>query len=201
MVLLGVLSSSVLRAQVAIHTRVFRTAGSYPSIVSVAPNGPVLSKAGDGSVLTLLDGFTRRDIGVPEDIIYRLHESRSAQIWSATKDGLILYSDTGNAWTLFPLQEIRAFLSASSRQLRQVALLPAELNHVFVLLPDKLLDFDDCILETFTRPIGSDFGRGRFVCFFLRDIYRNVLEHSTNISVADLRIIETRFAVIIVDEA
>lgn len=134
-------------AQPAMHTRVFRTAGSYPSVVSVSPSGSVLCKSGDYPWLTQLDGFNRRDISIPpEEIIYRVHQSRSGQIWSVSNQGLLL-KHTDN-WILYTLPEIPAFLAVPSRHLRQIALLPAEVNHVLVLFPDKLLDFDATLHQT-----------------------------------------------------
>ncbi len=127
-------------AQPALHTRVFRTAGGYPLLVSVAPNGTVLTKSGDASALTLLDGYFRRDVLMPEEIIFRVHLSRSAQIWTVTNRGIYLYHNSG--WVFYDLPEIRAFLASPARHLRQVAILPAEVNRALVLLPDKLLDFD-----------------------------------------------------------
>ncbi len=162
-VLLSVPLRPSLHAQMALHTRVFRTAGSYPSVVSVGPTGSVLSKAGDGSVLTWLDGFIKRDIPIPEEIIYRLHESRSGQIWSATKDGLLMYSGTGAGWTPYALPEIRAFLSTPSRQLRQVALLPAEVNRVLILFPDKLIDFEVSSKRTHLLKQASSTPLGEFI--------------------------------------
>ncbi len=134
------------QGQSSTHTRIFRSAGAFPSGVSVAATGSVVAKSGDTSLLTLLDGFTRRDVSIPEEITYRVYESRSGQLWTVTSQGLLLFH-TGS-WTLYALPEIRAFLNIPTRNLRQITLLPAEVNHVLVLFPDKLLDFDALTRQT-----------------------------------------------------
>jgi signal transduction histidine kinase len=126
-------------AEPALHKRVFRSGGSYPSAVSVAPNGTVAAKSGD-NVLTVLDGFIPRYINIPEEITYRVRQNRSAQTWWMTSQGLYRFYQAD--WTHYPLPEVLSFLNTPPHHLRQISFLPAEANHVLVLFPDKLLDFD-----------------------------------------------------------
>lgn len=135
-------------AQRSAHVRVFRPAGSYPANITVAPSGAVLSRSGDSPNLLILDGYTRREVAMAVETPYRVHQSRSSQLWSVTRDGLQLQHR--NEWSLHPIPEIRNELANNPiRQLRQISILPAEVNHVFILLSDRLLDYDSG-----TREIG-----------------------------------------------
>ena len=76
-----------------------------------------------------------------EENNYRIYQSRSGQLWCLTQDGVLLYH--ANQWTVHPIPEIRnELLNNPIRQLRQITLLPAEVNHLLILLPEKLLDYD-----------------------------------------------------------
>jgi signal transduction histidine kinase/ligand-binding sensor domain-containing protein len=76
-------------------------------------------------------------IGAPA----RVHESRSAQLWCATSDGLL--EQTGTGWNRHPIPEIAAEFRASPiRAVRSIPLLPLDRNRILVLLPDQLLEYD-----------------------------------------------------------
>src|SRR5688500_10808628 len=123
------------------HVRIFRPSGSYPANITISPSGSVLSKSGDSPNLLILDGYTRRELPLLVETSHRVYQSRSAQLWSVTKDGLQLYH--ADQWTLHSIPEIRNELANNPiRQLRQITLLPAEVNHVLILLSDRLLDYD-----------------------------------------------------------
>src|SRR5688572_30429147 len=91
------------KAQSALHTRVFRTSGGYPSVVAVAPSGTVVAKIWDSSELTVLDGYGSKKVSMPNVITYRVQQSRSGQIWTVSNEGLWLHH--ANTWTLYTLPE------------------------------------------------------------------------------------------------
>jgi signal transduction histidine kinase len=127
-------------AQRSTHVRVFRASGTYPANLTVSASGSVLSRSADSPNILILDGYTRREVAPLVETPFRVYQSRSAQLWSVTRDGLQLYHQ--NEWTLHPITQIRNDLSVNPiRQLRQISLLPAEVNHVLILLSDKLLDY------------------------------------------------------------
>jgi signal transduction histidine kinase len=122
-------------------TRIFRPAGSYAANLSLSPGSTVVCKSGENSVATILDGYSQRDVRLPEESTYRVYMSRSGQLWTLAPNGLWLLSN--GSWTLHPIADIRFELqSYPLSQLHQISLLPAEVNHVLILLHDRLLDFD-----------------------------------------------------------
>lgn len=129
------------RGERTAHTRIFRPAGTYASHISVSPAGTVVARSGDSSVITLLDGYSRREIALPEESTFRAYQSRSGQIWTIAPTGVWLYHQ--GAWTMHPIAEIRnELLNNPIAQVRQISLLPAEVNHLLILLHDRLLDYD-----------------------------------------------------------
>ena len=137
----ALLASSALAAERTTHVRVFRPLGSYAANATVSPSGSVLSRSTDNPNVLILDGYSRRDVAVPFENTFRVYQSRSAQLWTLTRDGLQLFH--GDQWTFHPIEEIRnEFASNPLRQLRQISLLPAEVNHILILLSDRLLDYD-----------------------------------------------------------
>lgn len=146
--------------QRASHIRAYRAAGGYSAAVSVSPSGAVIARSGDTPQLTILDGFTRRDIPIPEEAHYRVHQSRSAQLWSVSQNGLLLYHQ--GQWTEHPLAEIRAALASQARPLRQISIVPAEVNRVLVLLPEQLLAYDATTHSARTLRLARETGLGQF---------------------------------------
>ncbi|HVK57428.1 MAG TPA: ATP-binding protein [Candidatus Kapabacteria bacterium] len=131
----------VLHAQRSTHVRPFRPSGSYPANITISPIGTIVSRSGENRNVLLLDGYTRTEIPMEVETSYRVYQSRSAQLWSVTRDGLQLYHQ--NEWTLHPISEIRSeFSNYPIRQLRQISLLPAEVGRVFILLSDRLLEYE-----------------------------------------------------------
>jgi signal transduction histidine kinase/ligand-binding sensor domain-containing protein len=138
---LALLEASVPGAERTTHVRVYRAAGSYPANVTVSPSGSVLSRSTDSPNVLILDGYSRREVTMPSESTFRVYQSRSAQLWTLTREGLQLFH--GDQWAFHPIEEIRTeFASNPLRQLRQISLLPAEVNHILILLSDRLLDYD-----------------------------------------------------------
>lgn len=129
------------RAEEGYVRRVFR-AGDNPAVaVMVNPRGPVLAREGDSPAILLMDGYAQRQLNAPESGDFRVYESRAGQLWSVYSDGLLL-QHLGE-WTRHLLPEIRYELQQQPfRQLRQISLVPAEVNHVLILLSDRLVEYD-----------------------------------------------------------
>ena len=128
-------------AERSTHIRVYRPAGSGPVNVTVSPSGAVLSRSAESLNLLIIDGYTRREVAMPaESAFFRVYQSRSSQLWAPTRDGLQLFH--GDQWSFHPITEIRnEFTNNPIRPLRQISLLPAEINHILILLSDRLLDY------------------------------------------------------------
>ena len=138
--LLGLADAS-FAAEAPAHTRIFRHDGGYAPGVTFSPLGNVLLRNAESQSVSIFDGFTRKGVAVPEENHFRVFQSRSGQLWSIASEGLLLHHN--GQWTLHPIPEIRAELQRSPiRQLRQIGLLPAEVNHALILLSDRLLEFD-----------------------------------------------------------
>ena len=129
------------------HLRVYRPSGTYPANITISPTGTVLSRSGDSPNLLILDGYSRREVPMRNETTFRVYQSRSAQLWTLTRDGLDLMH--GNEWSHHPIEAIRNEIATNPlRQLRQISLLPAEVNHVLILLSDRLLDYDASTRQT-----------------------------------------------------
>ncbi|MGV3772592.1 MAG: ATP-binding protein [Verrucomicrobiales bacterium] len=141
--------------------RLFRLPDSAAASVSISPRGKVLMKSGETGAIHWMDGFEKGQYPGLSPNSFRVYESRSGQLWSLYQDGLMLY-DRGS-WTAFPIPEIRNELRANPLwQLRQIALIPAELNRVFFLLPDKLYEFETGKQTVLLKSV-DDTGLERFV--------------------------------------
>jgi hypothetical protein len=93
---------------------------------------------------------------------YRVYQSRSSQLWSVTREGLQFFH--GEQWTLHPVAEIRTEMANNPiRQLRQISLLPAEVNRVLILLSDRLLEYDAGTRTTGLLRLASDTSLGEFL--------------------------------------
>src|SRR3954463_10785766 len=134
LILLG--SGGASRAQRTAHTRTFRTTGTYAANLSLSPSGIVLSKSGDISIVTLLDGYSHHEVTLPEESSFRVYQSRSGQIWTIGTNGVWLYHQ--GAWTSHPIPEIRIeLINYPFTQLHQISLLPAEVNHLLILVRER----------------------------------------------------------------
>ena len=160
--MLAVCFCSSVWAQRSTHVRVFRPSGTYPANITFSPTGSVLSRSGDSSELLILDGYSRREISMMVETSHRVYQSRSAQLWSVTKQGLQF--NHGDEWTLHPISEIQAEMASNPlRQLRQVTILPAEVNRVLILLADRLLDYNAGTRQTHVLKQARRTGLGEFL--------------------------------------
>ena len=73
-----------------------------------------------------------------EENRFPIWESRSGQVWSLHKSGLMEFKRDG--WTLYPVERIREEYQANPlRTSRPIPLVPAERDHVLLLLPRELV--------------------------------------------------------------
>ena len=148
-------------AQRHAHTRTFRIDGSYAAAVTISPQINIIVKSGDTPKITWLNGYERREIAAPEENQYRVYESRTGQLWSLYSDGVLLYYR--GQWAYHPIAEVRnEMLTNPMRQLRQISLVPAELNILLILLPDRLLEYDAATGRTTMLKEVAATGLGRF---------------------------------------
>src|SRR4051812_7192055 len=90
------------------HWRTF-PAGELPIVsVTLSPRGRVLACPNDSSTITILDGYTTRQLNLPDNVSrpVRVYESRSGQFWTTYSDGLLLFKS--GLWNRYPINEIRA---------------------------------------------------------------------------------------------
>ena len=124
------------------RTALWRTfpAGDLPIVsVTISPRGRVLACPNDSSSITILDGFTSRQLNLPENISrpVRVYESRSGQYWTTYSDGLLLFKS--GLWNRYPINEIRA---EPIKPFRSMPVAPAEVNRALFLLSGRLMEFD-----------------------------------------------------------
>ena len=117
--------------------------------VTVSPRGNVWLKHGELDEISWLDGYSVNKLPSPGGATYRIHESRSAQIWSLYASGLEEYQ--GGQWLKYAIPEIRAeFQTNVLRQVRQVPLVPGEREHILFLLPDRLMEYHSGLNRSLT---------------------------------------------------
>ena len=117
--------------------------------MTVSPRGNVWLKHGELDESSWLDGYSVNKLASPGGANYRIHESRSAQIWSLYGSGLEEYQ--GGQWIKYPIPEIRAeFQTNVLRQVRQVPLVPGEREHILFLLPDRLMEYHSGLNRSLT---------------------------------------------------
>src|SRR5688572_534479 len=112
------------------HWRNF-AAGEAPIIsVTLGPRGRVLACSGDGLAVTILDGYTNRQVSLPETVArpMRVYESRSGQLWSAYPEGLLLFQR--GQWIRHPIPEIRL---EPLKPFHPIPIVPAEINRALFL--------------------------------------------------------------------
>jgi signal transduction histidine kinase len=141
-VLIGWAQVVGLRAQEGSQWRIYRAddglAESFALSVTVSPRGSVWLRHPAARAISAFDGYQIRTVSVPEDANYPVHESRSGQLWSLYQGGLLEYRR--DQWIRFANEDIRAEHAASAfRLVRPIPLLPAERDHVLVLLPQRLV--------------------------------------------------------------
>jgi len=120
---------------------------SLVTAVTVSPRANVWLKHGELSEISWLDGYSVNNLPSPGGGSYRIHESRSAQLWSIYSAGLQEYQ--GGQWIRYPIPEIRAeFQTNVLRQVRQLPLVPGEREHLLFLLPDRLIEYHAGLNQT-----------------------------------------------------
>lgn len=155
-----------LLAQDGSNWRVYKAADglgeSLTKWVTVSPRGNVwASHSGQSDSVSKLDGYTIKPVRMIDDGGTPVYESRSGQLWSVNQEGLMLYSR--GVWTAHPVAEIRAEMSADLlRRVRSVPLIPAEVDHVFFLLPARLLDYEAVSGRVTVILAAGQTGLGRF---------------------------------------
>ncbi len=148
-------------AQKTVHWRVFKVGDGSAAAVSVGPKGNVWVKNADSPEINWLDGYAAHRIPAPNADNYRVYESRSGQLWSLYPEGLLLYEY--GEWARHPVNEIQGELRLNPlRQLRQISLLPAEVNHVFFLLSDRLMEYDAALKKARVLKLAGDTKLQRF---------------------------------------
>ncbi|HVY71500.1 MAG TPA: two-component regulator propeller domain-containing protein, partial [Verrucomicrobiae bacterium] len=145
-ILLMLAGGGMLRAQKGSNWRVYRAADgmrdAMATWVTASPRGNIwVSHGPQTETASKLDGYSVRTIPTPGAGNFPVFESRSGQLWSIYNEGLMLYSHSN--WTTFPVREIEAVISGDvARKVRSIPLVPAEVDHVFFLLPTGLMEFD-----------------------------------------------------------
>src|SRR5207244_11839451 len=129
----------------AANLRVFRSSDglkdSLATAISLSPRGTLWIKHGDANEISKFDGYSVHTMPSPGKNNFRVYESRSGQLWSLYKEGIVVYE--GSQWVEHPIPEIRAEIEADPlRQIRQISLVPAERDRVFFLISDKLMEYD-----------------------------------------------------------
>src|SRR5436190_7565054 len=123
--------------------RFFRISEGYAAAISISPRGTVWVRHGNVPLISWFDSYQRGQITAPETSTFRVYESSSGQLWTVCSDGLLRY-DRGQ-WTRHVIPEIRAELQVNPLQRqfnKQISLVPAEIDHVFALLSDRLIEYD-----------------------------------------------------------
>lgn len=134
------------RAQKASNWRTFKAVDklreSVVITVTVSSRGNIwVRHSSEVESISRLDGYSVKTLPSPGEGNYPVYESRSGQLWSLYTDGLVLYK--GGQWVACPLELIRAeFAKDPLRTIRFIPLLPAEVDRVFFLLPDRLMEYD-----------------------------------------------------------
>ena len=106
--------------------------------VTVSPRNHVWVRHPGAASVGWLDGYQARIIPGMEDNRFPVWESRSGQVWSLHKVGLAEFKR--DEWILSPVDGIRDEHQTNSlRTVRPIPVLPAERDHVLVLLPEVLI--------------------------------------------------------------
>jgi len=133
------------RAEGGSHWRVYPVTvgrgGAFAVAVTVSPRGNVWMRQGGDGPASWLDGFQVRTIPFSGTGNFPVYESRSGQIWALYADGVMEFRR--DQWVQYPVPEIGVENQSSAlRFFHPCPLLPAERDHVLVLLPNRLLEYD-----------------------------------------------------------
>ncbi|MBA4147965.1 MAG: hypothetical protein H0X66_07590 [Verrucomicrobia bacterium] len=115
-------------------------AESFVTSVSVGQRSNVWVKHFDADAVSHLNGYRTRTIPGPHRGAYRIHESRSGQLWAAHTEGLQEFKN--GMWIRYPVDEIRQeFQTTMIRNVRSIPIIPLRQGHVLFLLFDQLMEF------------------------------------------------------------
>ncbi len=130
---------------------------SYTTTITIDPQGTVWAKHGDVDRMSVLDGYSTRQIADPRSL-GRVYRSAAGQIWTFDTQRLKQYS--GGQWISYavpelaavksiqPFQDHRWFLYptrdvSASRMPARVSILPQGPNRVLILLPGtRVIEYD-----------------------------------------------------------
>jgi signal transduction histidine kinase/ligand-binding sensor domain-containing protein len=152
-------------AQSSSNWRVFRAtdglADSYTTAVTLSPRGNIWVRHGEADQVTVWNGYNFSTMPAPDKNNYRIYESRSGQLWSLDSQGLWVHD--GNQWTHHAIPEIKGeFRADPLRQVREIAMVPAERDRIFFLLSDQMMDYDAVQRRATVVRHVSETGLGRF---------------------------------------
>lgn len=131
-------------AQSQYNWRVYRTADGLldpvTSSVTSSPKGNVWVRYRILDEISTLNGFRIHHFPAPGNDGFKIHESRTGQLWSLSKEGLQLFLD--GHWEKFPIPAIATEQRTNPlRVIDPIPVIPTRLNHALVLLPDQLAEF------------------------------------------------------------
>jgi signal transduction histidine kinase len=141
------------------HWRTF-PAGELPTVsVTLSPRGRVIAAQGDGTAVTILDGYSTRTNQLPPNVArpVRVYESRSGQLWTTHPDGLLLFHR--GQWNLHFINDIRL---EPLKPFHAISIVPAELNRALFLLSGRLMEFDAAAERVAVLKSSTETGLGQF---------------------------------------
>jgi signal transduction histidine kinase len=152
-------------AQGAPNWRVFKAAdGLHESLVtavSVGPKGTIWIRHGNADVITRFDGYEFSYLPAPEGLS-RVCENADGQLWSGYASGLQEFRE--GRWIKHAIAEVDYENRTNiMRQIRSVPIVPGRRDQVFLLLSDRLLEFDAATGRATTLVQSDTMHIGRFV--------------------------------------
>ncbi|MBM3821582.1 MAG: hypothetical protein FJ404_01630 [Verrucomicrobia bacterium] len=139
-----------------------RMADTFSSSITVSSKTNVWIRHGsDFDRITRMDGYGVRTYAAPGEGTFPVHESRSGQLWSIYSEGVMLY--LGDRWEAHPIPEIRQLIASEPlRMIKPIPIVPAEVDHVFILLPDRLMSYEADTRQATAVLLAADSGLERF---------------------------------------
>lgn len=142
--LLAFVEASPAQGLKGLNLRVFRLADGLAESaclsVTVTPQGKVLVRHTVSSGISELNGYTIRVLPAPREGNSRVYGSPAGQLWTVSRQGLAEFK--GDRWVTHAVPEITSELNAGlARVTDPVPLCPIKQDHVLLLLPERLLEF------------------------------------------------------------
>jgi hypothetical protein len=149
---------------------------SYTTSITIDAQGAVWAKHGDVDMMSVLDGYTTRQIADPRSL-GRVYSS-GGQIWTFDTQGLKQYvagrwlshpipelaaikairSFQNHRWFLYPTRDVSALRTPA-----RVSLLPRGPDRVLILTSESLLEYDASARHTRTIAVASGTKIGSFL--------------------------------------